>query len=345
MTTTPKILLKKSSVAGRVPGTSDLDYGELAINFEDGKIYYKDASNNIKAFIDSARVEVIANAVEVIAQSQLDSSEVTGLVDSAYVQVRVPESYLEGIIDSSYVQARIDKSFIDTLGINADTLDGYQAQFFIDKIDSNTAGMLDSAEAIALIDSSYIQSRQIQYNTSNFTDSAYVTTQINALIDGAPGTLNTLNEIAAALNDDDSAYDTLIGLIAAKSDFDSASAISLVDSSYVQARQITYDFLDSAEAIDLIDSAYIRLRQQYDYFYITGSTKPTKLTDFENDARYITDESFDDFESREFLGNQGGLTDKVYTFVVPAGVTSISAVAIAGGGGGGEACVVAPQMV
>ena len=337
MTTTPKILLKKSSVAGRVPGTSDLDYGELAINFEDGKIYYKDASNNIKAFIDSARVEVIANAVEVIAQSQLDSSEVTGLVDSAYVQVRVPESYLEGIIDSSYVQARIDKSFIDTLGINADTLDGYQAQFFIDKIDSNTAGMLDSAEAIALIDSSYIQSRQIQYNTSNFTDSAYVTTQINALIDGAPGTLNTLNEIAAALNDDDSAYDTLIGLIAAKSDFDSASAISLVDSSYVQARQITYDFLDSAEAIDLIDSAYIRLRQQYDYFYITGSTKPTKLTDFENDARYITDESFDDFESREFLGNQGGLTDKVYTFIVPAGVTSISAVAIAGGGGGGEA--------
>ena len=39
MATTPKILLKKSSVAGRVPQPGDLDYGELAINFEDGKTY------------------------------------------------------------------------------------------------------------------------------------------------------------------------------------------------------------------------------------------------------------------------------------------------------------------
>ena len=106
MTTTPKILLKKSSVAGRVPGASDLDYGELAINFEDGKIYYKDASNNIGAFIDSARVEAIANAVEVVAQAQLDSSEVTDLIDSDYIQLRIPETYLEGIIDSAYVAAR-----------------------------------------------------------------------------------------------------------------------------------------------------------------------------------------------------------------------------------------------
>ena len=44
---TPKVLLKRSSVAGKVPTASDLDYGELAINFQDGKIYYKDASNNI----------------------------------------------------------------------------------------------------------------------------------------------------------------------------------------------------------------------------------------------------------------------------------------------------------
>ena len=51
------IKLKKSSVAGKVPVDSDLAHGELAINFQDGKLFYKDASNNIKSFIDSAAVD------------------------------------------------------------------------------------------------------------------------------------------------------------------------------------------------------------------------------------------------------------------------------------------------
>lgn len=44
-----KIVLKKSSVAGKVPQPADLDYGELAINYADGLIYYKDASNSIQS--------------------------------------------------------------------------------------------------------------------------------------------------------------------------------------------------------------------------------------------------------------------------------------------------------
>ena len=101
---------------------------------------------------------------------------------------------------------------------------------------TGSAAGLDSASTTALIDSAYVQARQIKYTNADFTDSAYVTSQINNLIGGAPGTLDTLNEIAAALNDDDSAYSTLVGLISAKSDFDSAAAITLIDSNYVQAR-------------------------------------------------------------------------------------------------------------
>ena len=56
------IKLKKSSVAGKVPVDSDLAHGELAINFQDGKLFYKDASNNIKAFIDSAAVDSLITA-------------------------------------------------------------------------------------------------------------------------------------------------------------------------------------------------------------------------------------------------------------------------------------------
>lgn len=42
-----KIILKKSSVAAKVPLTSDLEYGELALNYADGKLFYKTASNTI----------------------------------------------------------------------------------------------------------------------------------------------------------------------------------------------------------------------------------------------------------------------------------------------------------
>ena len=49
-----KVLLKKSAVAAKVPLASDLAYGEVAINYVDGKLYFKDSSNNIKSFVSSA---------------------------------------------------------------------------------------------------------------------------------------------------------------------------------------------------------------------------------------------------------------------------------------------------
>lgn len=45
-----KVLLKKSSVASKVPQTTDLDYGEVALNYADGKLYFKNSSNQIKYF-------------------------------------------------------------------------------------------------------------------------------------------------------------------------------------------------------------------------------------------------------------------------------------------------------
>lgn len=50
---------KKSSVAGRTPGAGDLQYGELAINYNDGRLHYKTSTNDVKAFVDSAGIETI----------------------------------------------------------------------------------------------------------------------------------------------------------------------------------------------------------------------------------------------------------------------------------------------
>lgn len=449
MATTPKVLLKRSSVAGRIPSAGDLSYGELAINFADGKIYYKNSSNAIRAFVDSARVQAIADAVEIVAESQLDSAEVTSLVDSAYVQARVPLSYLESLIDSDYVQARqiyytgFDSDFDARLAIKTtdDLTEGSNLYYtkarvdsdiatslndsgnvvsitinntILDTVDSayvnarvNAANYLDSAEAIQLIDSAYVQARQITYdfldsvetvaiidshvnktfvdalnidadrldgqhgnyyldwnNTTNkptILDLVDVSTQItadvdkafvdalnvdadtvdgyhaqaffdaidsavDALIDGAPGALDTLNELAQALNDDSNAYNNLLSLIAAKLDsaeaialidsahvrarqdyayssltgvptnvstftndanyLDSNTVVPIIDSAYIQARQLNFDnLLDSAEVIALVDSAYVQARQDYAYSSLTGV--PTNVSQFTNDANYL----------------------------------------------------------
>ena len=42
-----QVILKKSSVAARVPAAGDLVYGELALNYQDGLLFYKKADNTI----------------------------------------------------------------------------------------------------------------------------------------------------------------------------------------------------------------------------------------------------------------------------------------------------------
>lgn len=43
------IKLKRSAVIGKIPGDSDLTYGELALNYADGRLYYKNTSNTISS--------------------------------------------------------------------------------------------------------------------------------------------------------------------------------------------------------------------------------------------------------------------------------------------------------
>lgn len=66
---------------------------------------------------------------------------------------------------------------------------------------------------------------------STHATQAYVTTQINALIDSSPAALNTLNELAAALGDDASFSTTITALINTKTTaaaaIDEATALAI----------------------------------------------------------------------------------------------------------------------
>lgn len=43
------VKLKKSSVPGKIPQTSDLDFGEIAVNYADGVVYYKNTLTQIQS--------------------------------------------------------------------------------------------------------------------------------------------------------------------------------------------------------------------------------------------------------------------------------------------------------
>ena len=56
------IQLKRSSVAGNIPGTSDLALGEIAINTADGAVYIKKGNDDIVAVHDNDILHIDTDA-------------------------------------------------------------------------------------------------------------------------------------------------------------------------------------------------------------------------------------------------------------------------------------------
>ena len=245
------IKLKKSSVVGRVPGSSDLAYGELAINYADGRLFYKDASNGIKAFIDSASTSTLVTTTidsdYINARvASLDSSQVTSIVDSDYVLNRTASSF--PILNQDSSLSHYQKFTFTVVSQNGDVRLQPQATYLdsggtslLANIDLTTPA-LDSSSAISLIDSAYINARV------SATDSAAVISIITGTVDNAYVQSRQKIFIDSALSE----YRFM----------DSGEIISLVDSAYITAR--TPPSTDSAATIALItstvDSAYVTLR-------------------------------------------------------------------------------------
>ena len=198
--------------------------------------YIKGIANEayVDAFVDAAlinsRVNILDSATLLAIPALWDSANTISVIDSAYVQLKAPAAYIKGIADSTYVKGFANEAYIDA---------------FVDAALINSrVNILDSANVTAFVDSAYVRLRETPQNFAYsaitspalFADSSFVTAQINALIGGAPSTLNTLDEIALALNDDDSAYATLVTLIGTKTNYDSANTLGLIDSAYVQLK-------------------------------------------------------------------------------------------------------------
>lgn len=134
------IILKKSSVSGRTPNSSDLKHGEVALNFTDGRLYYKTSANAISFFGD---------------KGSFDSATVSSIVDSNYVQARVDSAFITTIIDSGYIQARDrlqDSAFITSIVDSAyvQLRDRLRDSGFVQAIVDATTNINDSAEVTGI---------------------------------------------------------------------------------------------------------------------------------------------------------------------------------------------------
>ena len=139
-----KLLLKKSSVDGNAAGTSDIDYGELAINFRNGRLFYKDNDNNIDNFIDSDLIQA--------RYLGLAGGQMTGNITFSGSQtvdgrdLSADGTKLDGIEASATADQTASEilTAIKTVdgtgsGLDADTLDGVEGASFLRSDTDDTA--------------------------------------------------------------------------------------------------------------------------------------------------------------------------------------------------------------
>ena len=105
-----KVLLKKSSVVSKVPLTTDLDYGELALNYADEKLYFKNASNAIKSFNVTPSTLTIGTGLS--GTSYDGSSAVTIAIDSTVATLSGSQTLTNKTISSAIITG--------TLSVNGD---------------------------------------------------------------------------------------------------------------------------------------------------------------------------------------------------------------------------------
>ena len=295
---TNRIKLKKSSVAGKVPVDSDLEYGEVALNFADGRLYYKTSTNQIDFFRSDS---------DLGGSGSLDSAQVNELVDAKIQVLDIADivgstgnvgEYLKSLGNGNAEWASI-----------AGSLGGVDSATAISLAQENS---LDSAEAIALIDSAYVQARQITYDVQATIDSSYgsVATDFLPRLDSTYDLGSPTKKWKDLYLSGSSIY---LGNWILK---EGPNGMLVVDSSGTQYQiPVVGDnvssfvndanYLDSTTAQNLITVTYIRDAQDYSYSSLTGAPNVLDSADVTGliDSTYIQSKqlTYDFLDSSEVL--------------------------------------------
>ena len=288
------IKLKKKGVSGSDPSPGDLVHGELAINFADGKLYYKNSSNAIARFLDSGQTVSMIDSAYIndrINSDYLDSAEAINLVDSAYVNARLDTSlFLDSaeaiqLVDSAYVNARLDDTLfmdsaevinlVDSAYVNArldDTLflDSVEAHNILDSMFGNldqhlvpiTTEIYDLGDSTRRFRDLYLSGTSVTFGNIVMSEhggaARFTNHTTGAEVKVDVSNVNThLIDSSIILGLIDSAYvDPLVESLGYR---DSAQIENIITANYINDR-INQNYLNSAETISIIDSAYVNAR-------------------------------------------------------------------------------------
>jgi hypothetical protein len=190
------IKIKNSGTASAVP--SSLEFGELGLNYADGKIYFKNLANTIAEFTTPpnlviqntapANTSVLWADTSVIGVGVVPVGGTTGQVLSKGSNTSYDAVWANAVSSSDLsLKANIaSPTFTGTVTIPA----GASISGFAPLANAALTGVPTAPTANAAT------------NTTQIATTAFVRTEVANLVASAPAALDTLDELAAALGDD-----------------------------------------------------------------------------------------------------------------------------------------------
>ena len=229
------VKLKRTSVAGKVPSTSNLQLGELAINTNDGRIFFKknDGSDSIEHIITTDSITTgsitinggITAATLTLSGLSAQNSETDVLTingsniigtrqlgSNAFNSTAIPENLSELTNDSGFVAGDVfdnDGTFASLraqgttkgdVGLGLVTNESKSTMFISPTFTGTPLSTTPSAND----------------NSTKIATTAYVQTELTDLVGNAPAAFDTLGEISASLAADSGALDSLTTVVSGK---------------------------------------------------------------------------------------------------------------------------------
>jgi len=221
------IITKNSSTASAVPTSSDLVKGELAVNVADKRLYTEDASANIiEIGINPSSITTTTGTVTgtLTANGTLNSSN--AVLTGGTVNGMVIGGSSALAITGTTVTATTGFAG-DLTGAVTGNVTGNLQGNVTGNVTGNLTGNVTATSGTTNLHNLALTGT-VDFNTARLTDigtpvsatdavtKAYADQLITNLIDGAPAALDTLNELAAALDDDAAFHTTVTNSIALK---------------------------------------------------------------------------------------------------------------------------------